>query len=414
MQKIQHFFQVTLWKPSEEIQQKTFVIRYFFNYLKIATLSLNGFIKDLGILRASALTLYTLLSIVPVIAMCFGIAKGFGFEKTLELYLLEQVPEQDTMILQLISMAKNMLDTTKGGLVAGFGVVILFWTVIKVISNIEESFNHIWKIKKPRSPGRKISDYLSLMLFAPVLMIAANSINVIVQVQLTQLINAIALPGTLLALQLLSYLPIIILWVLFSFIFIFMPNTPVNYRSGFFAGVISGTIYYCVQTLYVSLQIGVSSYNAIYGSFAALPLFIIWLQIAWVIVLLGSELSYFHQNLAFHQFNSKFKHLSFIAQKSVALQIMQTIITQFKNPEQAPYTAETLSLECNAPITIIQQSLNDLVHCKLLIPIQHSINPSTAYTPSRSIDLLDDPSIIEALENNGESYTIVSTSLKSQ
>jgi len=417
MQKIQYFFKETLWQQQatpDATKQHSLFIHYLYNYLKIATLSLHGFIKDHGTLRASALTLYTLLSIVPVIAMCFGIAKGFGFEKTLELYLLEQVPDQDTMVLQLIDMARNMLDTTKGGLVAGFGVAILFWTVIKVISNIEESFNHIWKIEKSRSASRKVSDYLSLMLFAPVLMIVANSINVMVQVKLTQLIHAIALPGTLFALQLLSYLPIIILWGLFSFIFIFMPNTSVNYRSGFFAGIIAGTIYYSLQTLYVSLQVGVSSYNAIYGSFAALPLFLVWLQIAWVIVLFGSELSYFHQNLAFHQFNQKFKHLNFSSKKSVALQMMQHIISQFKTTEQPAYTAEALSLKCNTPISIIQRSLNDLVHCNLLITTQPSSDTSLAYIPSRSTDLLTPDLIIEALENNGESYTISATPLKTQ
>ena len=272
--KIIDYFHDGLWQSHKE-EKNSDIKKFALRYLKIFTLSANGFIKDHGNLRASALTLYTLLSIVPVIAMCFGVAKGFGFEKTLEQQLLEQVPDQDTMILQLIEMARNMLDSTKGGLVAGFGVVLLFWTVIKVISNIEESFNHIWNVQKPRTMGRKLSDYLSLMLLAPVLIIAASSISVFVQAQLTSLINEFALPGTITALHILSYLPMLILWLLFSFLFMFMPNTRVNYSSGIFAG----TVFYILQSLYVSLQIGVSSYNAIYGSFAALPLFLVWLQI---------------------------------------------------------------------------------------------------------------------------------------
>jgi membrane protein len=288
------YFREGLWLQKAEAEEHTLKTTLI-DYLKIFTLAAQAFIKDNGSLRASALTLYTFLSIVPVIAMLFGIAKGFGFETLLEQLLLEQAPEQDQFIEKLFDMAKHLLASTKGGVVAGFGVAILFWTVLKVISNIEESFNHIWKVQEPRTPGRKLSDYLSVMLLAPLLLIAASSISIYVQTQLASIIHAIALPGTIIVLKLLSYIPILILWGLFSFVFIFMPNTTVNYRSGLMAGMISGTVYYIVQSLYVSLQIGVTSYNAIYGSFAALPLFLVWLQITWIIVLIGSEISFFHQ-----------------------------------------------------------------------------------------------------------------------
>jgi membrane protein len=147
--------------------------------LKVAILSAQGFSRDLCPLRASALTLYSLLSIVPVIAMLFGIAKGFGFEKSLTERLTEQVPHQETTVIQLISFAQNLLDSTKGGVVAGIGIVVLFWTIISLIGNIEESFNYIWKIPRGRPLSRKFSDYLSLMLLAPIILIIANSISVV-------------------------------------------------------------------------------------------------------------------------------------------------------------------------------------------------------------------------------------------
>jgi len=404
--KLINFFNEELWQANSPDTSPSSFKTYSLHYLKIFTLSVKGFIKDHGTLRASALTLYTLLSIVPIIAMLFGVAKGFGFEKTLEQQILEQVPDQDTLILQLIDMAKTMLESTKGGLVAGFGIVILFWTVIKVIGNIEESFNHIWQVKKARPISRKLSDYLSLMLFAPVMLIAANSINVIVQIKLSELINAIALPGTIAALQLLAYLPILILWGLFSFLFMFMPNTKVNYQAGLFAGIISGTIYFIVQSLYVSLQIGVSSYNAIYGSFAALPLFLIWLQITWVIVLLGSELSFYYQNIELYQFNQKFKHLNFKSKKQLARYIMQAIIQQFSHPSENTYSAETLSLKLHIPLPIIKIILHDLVQCQLLAIVSNEEMPTNTYQPAYDIALLNDQVIEDALENLGENYTI--------
>ncbi|MEO1925657.1 MAG: YihY/virulence factor BrkB family protein [Gammaproteobacteria bacterium] len=400
-----NYFSDELWQKHTQTEENQ-LKRYALRYLKVFILSSQGFIKDHGSLRASALTLYTLLSIVPVFAMLFGIAKGFGFETILKNRLLEQVPEQNTMVLQLIEMAQNMLDSTKGGVVAGIGVVVLFFTVLKVISYIEDSFNHIWKVKKPRAIGRKLSDYLSMMLLAPLMIIAASSISVFVQTKLESLINSIALPGTVAALQLLSYLPILILWGLFSFIFIFMPNTTVSYRSGFFAGIISGTIYQAVLYVYVALQIGVSSYNAIYGSFAALPLFLVWLQITWVIVLFGSELSFFHQNIELYQFNQKYKNLNFSSKTKLAQHIMQTIITRFSQIDKKSYTPEQLSLELHIPISIVQLILNELVECQLLSTINNSDTQELSYQPARNISLISDELIAQSLNDNGESYAI--------
>lgn len=399
-----NYFREGLWQQDINTARSPFKL-YVLRYLKIFTLATQGFIKDHGNLRASALSLYTLLSIVPVIAMLFGIAKGFGFEVILEKRLLEQVPEQNAMLLQLIEMSKQMLLSTKGGIVAGFGVVVLFWSVLKVISNIEESFNHIWKVKKPRTLGRKLSDYLALMLLAPLLFILASSLNVFVQTQLESFINAISLPGTFVALQLLSYLPILIYWCLFIFIFIFMPNTSVNYRSGFFAGIIAGTVYQCVLYLYVSLQMGVSSYNAIYGSFAALPLFLIWLQVTWVIVLLGSEVCFFYQNIASYQFNQKFHKLNFKSKIALSQHIMQTIIDRFKCENKNAYSAEQLSLTLKIPISIVQFILDGLLECHLLITFEKNEN-ILSYQPAYDVSLLTKPHIEEALINSGESYTL--------
>ncbi|NOQ65072.1 MAG: YihY family inner membrane protein, partial [Methyloprofundus sp.] len=327
-----------------------------------------------------------------------------GFEETLRTKLLEQVPEQNDMVLRLIDMAQQMLDSAKGGVVAGFGLIVLFWSVLKVISNIEESFNQIWKVKKARSIGRKLSDYLSLMLLAPLLFILAGSIDVYVQTQLTSLINAIALPGTFFFLQLLNYLSIFIYWSLFSFVFIFMPNIKVNYLSGIFAGVIAGTIYQGLLTLYVSLQIGVSSYNAIYGSFAALPLFLIWLQITWFIVLFGSELSYFYQNIELYQFNQKFKTLNYASKIELSQLIMQTIISRFSEPDKPAYSAKQLSQQLELPITIAYNLLATLEAAQLLTVIDSDSLKEESYQPRCDVRLLSNEYIEQVLKHHGEAY----------
>jgi len=370
---------------------------------RILLLSIKGFEEDLCLLRASALTLYTLLSIVPIIAMLFGIAKGFGFETTLKQQLLAQIPKQDSMILQLIGFAENMLASTQGGVVAGIGVIVLFWTVIRVIGNIEESFNHIWKIKKNREFARKLSDYLSLMLLAPVLVIVSSSMTVFVTTQITGLIKKIHLlpEGTVTLLYLLNYSPIVIMSILFSFIFIFMPNKKVHINAGIIAGIITGVFYQIVQWGYLELQIGVSSYNAIYGSFTALPLFIIWLQLGWVFVLFGCEISFFIQYYEIYKYNENFLSLSFRLKKLISLRIMQLIIKRFIRAEKALNTTE-ISFKLALPISVVRSSLIALIKSKLVVELNSLSTSEGAFQPAQDVNYLTIYHVIEALEKQGE------------
>ena len=188
-----------------------------------------------------------------------------------------------------------------------------------------------------------------------------------------------------------------------------MPNIKVSYRSGLLAGIFSGTIYYIVQSLYVSLQIGVTSYNAIYGSFAALPLFLVWIQIAWIIVLFGSELSFFHQNIATYQYNQHAINLSFVSRTMLAQHIMHSIIARFKQANTLPYSAEQLSIKIQIPISILQALLNQLTECQLLSRIIDPDTQEASYQPAHDVNLLNDQAITEAIENHGDSYEIPKT-----
>ncbi|OYV18470.1 MAG: membrane protein [Methylococcaceae bacterium NSP1-1] len=373
--------------------------------LKIVTLSVQGFSSDLCPLRASALTLYSILSIVPVIAMLFGIAKGFGFETMLEQRLLEQAPDQDAMVLQLISFAQNLLESTKGGVVAGIGIVVLFWTIISVIGNIEESFNYIWKISTGRSISRKFSDYLSLMLLAPVLLIASGSITVFLDTKINWLITVIELPefGTWLVIKALSLSPLALMIALFTFTFIFMPNHKINYRAGIIAGIITGIMYYLLQGAYLSLQIGVSKYNAIYGSFAALPLFVVWLQTGWMIVLFGCEMAFFLQNYETYRNNNRFSDLSFSLKKVIALQITHLIIKNFIQLNN-PLTADEIATKLVIPIAIIQPVLSKLIVSHIIVEFKNQDEDDEVYQPAVDINILTIAYVINALEHCGQNH----------
>jgi len=153
---------------------------------------------------------------------------------------------------------------------------------------------------------------------------------------------------------------------LFTFTFIFMPNHKIDYRAGVIAGVITGILYHLLQWTYLSLQIGVSSYNAIYGSFAALPLFVVWLQTVWMIILLGCEVAFFLQNYEIYRNNNRFSDLSFSLQKVIALQTSHLIIKNFVHLGN-PLSAAEIATRLVIPIAFIQPVLSKLMASHIVV-----------------------------------------------
>ena len=327
-------------KPKKFIQEDIWRIRakglpplkaFGIRYLRILLAAASAFQEHRCQLRASALTFFTLLSIVPIIAMAFGIAKGFAFEKVLEEKILERFPGQEEVLLEVFGFANSMLANTKGGLIAGVGVILLFWAIIKVLGNIESSFNDIWSVKKERTLARKITDYLSVMLVAPVLLVLSSSVTVFIATQLAEITKRFDVLGILgpVVLLFLEITPFAIMWVLFAFLYIFMPNRHVNRKSGLVAGIIAGSVYVIVQLIYVKFQVGVAGYNAIYGSFAALPLFLTWLQLSWLIVLAGAEISCIHQNGRCLEYGPDARQASHYFRRLLALRIVNHMSRNF-------------------------------------------------------------------------------------
>lgn len=420
IEKILTFIKVDIWRlPLKKLPPaKSFLIKQ----LRIILLALRGFNEDKCNLRASALTFYSLLSIVPVAAMVFGIAKGFGFERLLERQLLEKMHGHEEVITNVIAFAQSLLENTKGGAIAGIGIAVLFWSIMKVLGNIELSFNEIWGIKTSRSMGRKFSDYLSIMLLCPVLLIISSSLTVFVASQVKMITTKIALLGAVSPFIFFSlkFLPYCTLWFLFTFIYIFMPNTKVTFKSGLLAGIVAGTIYQVVQWGYIAFQIGAAKYNAIYGSFAALPLFLIWVQVSWLVVLLGAEISFACQNVDTYEFEPDCLRISYSFKRLITLQVAHALVSSFHKGEKA-LTATDLSHILDVPIRLVRQILYELVESGVASEVKPEENKTVAYQPARDIDQLTIESVIEAIERRGsdtipiaktEQFQKISTSLR--
>jgi membrane protein len=398
--KVIHFMKKDIWKIRQKDlpPPKSFLLKT----LKVIVLSVRGVAEDRISLQASALTFFSVLSIVPVLAMAFGIAKGFGIEKGLQNMLLNALEGQEQVAVRVIQFAQGLLASVKGGLVAGTGLLILYYTVIKILSHIEKAFNDIWGIKKGRTVGRQITDYLSVLLIGTILFIMSSSVTVLITGGISLAVKKFVF------LQFLStgismvfrLLPVVALWVLFSFVYVFVPNTKVNLKSGALGGIIAGTIYYIFQWAYISLQIGIAKQNAVYGSFAALPLFFTWLQMSWIIVLFGGEISFAHQNVEMFEFEEECLGVSHTFKRLLSLRVAQLIIRRFTQGEKA-WTNEEISRELEIPIRLVNQILYELVSAGILSEVMMEQQKCTAYEPARDPDTLTVKSVIEALERRG-------------
>ena len=397
------FVTVDIWRI--RLEDLPFGKSFLIKQLRIFILTVRGFDEDKCFFRASSLTFYSLLSVVPVMAMLFGIAKGFGYEKVLQKKLSEfvaQIPGQEEVLSKVIGYAESLLQSTRGDVMTGVGLVLLFWSVVKVLSHIEASLNDIWEIKEPRSWGRKFSDYLAVMMIGPVLVVASSSATVFLASQITLLTEKIGLAGVfapLISLGL-KLSPYVLIWILFTVIYVLMPNTKVSFKAGFTAGMIAGTIFQIVQWAYITFQIGVTGYNAIYGSFAALPLFLMWLQISWWVVLFGAELSFAHQNVHTYEYEPDSLKVSSAFKKVLTLHIAHLLVKTFASGDR-PLTDVEICARLKIPIRLVHNILYDLVQSRIVTETRTRAEQEFGYQPARDINTLTIKFVIDAIDQNG-------------
>ena len=394
------FFTTGLWKRPLGGLSRGQVL--YLKSLRVVVLSLKGFIANNGALRASALTFYSLLGIVPVLAIAFGIATGFGLKDRLRGQLLEGFAGQEEVIGRVIDFADKLLESTKGGLVAGVGVLVLFWTVIKVFGHIEEAFNVIWEAREKRPIGKRFSTYLTIMLIAPVVVIISGGLTIFISAQVTTIIERVGFLGHFapVVFLILKLLPYVLIWLLLAFLYITMPNTEVRFKPGFLGAVVAGTIYQSVQWVYITFQIGLAKYNAIYGSFAALPMFLVWLNLSWLIVLFGAELSYAIQNVEGYDLDPMVRKASLSTRRRLSLLIAHLVVKAFVRGE-GPVEVKEISKKLGLPSRLTTGLVGELVEARILSESGGTHKRELSYQPALAPESITIGSVLDALDSRG-------------
>lgn len=394
------FLNTGIWLIPEKglSRSKAFSIRA----LKVLLLAIRGYRRDQCAMKASALTFYSVLSVVPVIAVFFGIAKGFGFDKKLQAQFLANFSSQPYALLKVFEFSDSMFQKTKVGVIAGIGGALLFWSVVKVLGHIDDSFNEIWKVEKPRTIARKCIHYLFITIVCLIIVIMASTLTLTMASQLKFIAGKLSQWGLPPApiLVLLKIIPFVLIWVLFAFVLIYMPNTKVRLKSGIVAAVAAGTAYHVTQWVYISFQIGVAKANVFYGSFAALPLFLVWIQLSWLIVLMGSEISFAAQNVDTHGVPKGFEKVSPHNKKILSLLIAHLVLRNFSAGEK-PLTPSRIANALGIPSLLVHRILADFSSAGFFSAMKTEEGEEATYQPTRDIRGITVKTVLDALERSG-------------
>lgn len=320
--------------------------------IKVANLSVRSFLdRDLQT-KSMSLTYSTVLAIVPAIALLLAIGRGFGLQDVLEQNLYHSFPAQKQIITFSLSFVDSYLKEVSSGVFVGVGIIFLLWTLISLLSNIESAFNSIWGVTRDRSFFQKVTDYIAICLMVPILLICSSGVSIFLSATtqdnlhfqfLTPLVNVV-----------LEALPVVFAWLAFSLSFCLIPYTRVQFRYAAISGAICAVIFQILQLLFVNGTIYVSRYNAIYGSFAFLPLLLIWLQLSWLILLLGCVLTYSFQNIYVFNFIGNLKKMSHTYKQKVTIIVAAVIARRF-HEGLPPINRPGLSRDYGLPIRVVER-----------------------------------------------------------
>jgi len=356
------------------------------NIIKTINLSVRSFLDRNLQSQAAAMTFKTLLAIVPALALIFAIGKGFGFQNGLQSQLFSYFPAQKLALEKAFIFVDSYIRSSGEGLFVGIGVVFLLYTLISLLGSVEDSFNLIWGIKHGRTIGRKLTDYTAILLILPVLLICSSGITVF-----TSTILHIVLPSEIFSPvipYIVDFVGILLGWLFFTGTYMLVPNTRVKFKNAFIAGMIAGTAYFILQWLFVSGQIYVTRYNAIYGSFAFLPLLLLWLQMVWLITLAGGVLCYASQSIFEFSFSNEIAKISLDYRSKILIGVMLITVKQRENGLK-PIDEQQIAMRYGLPISLVTNAVNDLTEVGLLNRViinDNNQRPSGAITPAIDTD----------------------------
>lgn len=397
LQQIKHFFNTTLW---QELPAGSHVLwRGVMQSLRVVYIVIRELMTGELNLRAMSLVFTTLISLVPLIAVAFSVLKAFGIHNQIEPALLGLLAPLGERGADITANIIGFVENVKVGVLGSVGVAMLFYTIIALVKKVENAFNFVWRVKRPRTLARRFTDYLSVIMIGPVLVftglaVAATALNA----DIVQQLQGIEPFGTLIiwAGKVVPYLMII---VAFTFLYTFIPNTKVQIKAALIGATVAGVLWVMLGTVFASFVVSSSNYTAIYSSFAILFFFMIWLYLAWFILLVGSQVAFYIQHPKLVQVGGHHEALSPRMQEQEGLKLMTVIAQQFQQ-EKPALTVMDLERETGLTADNIMVLVDGLEQGGFLLEVEGS---TPAYVPARDTANMAVDQVLACLRTAGES-----------
>lgn len=391
------FIRSEMWRLYES--EVTGVKGFFVRVLQVLYITIVEFVSGMVSQKASSLTYTTLLSMVPLLVVFLSVATGFGLQESVQRQLFGYFPAQQQELTQAFNFAEVYLTQIQSSVFIGIGVVILLYAVSLLLMNIESVFNTIWHISKARSLPTRILAYLATFLVVPIVVSLSAGLNVA-----NSFFSSVEIMGANISLTpitsfMTNVVPYLVWIVLFTVLYLIVPNTRVRFIPALISGTVAGIAFQLFQLLYISGQIWVSKYNSIYGSFAAIPLLMLFTNFSWIICLFGAQLCYSIQNVRNYAFKSESQLVSRRYRDFTAIVLMKMICRGYAR-ESIVYDSDQLSKVTGLPIVVVDDTLSRLVSAELLVTHAEPKN-RTVFRPAIDVNILTVRRVLTAMDRLG-------------
>ena len=368
--------------------------------LKTIVLAIKGFNQNDINMRANSLTFSMMFAIVPIMALIIAIARGFGFENIIEDWLNESFLSSYNIVPTIMGFVNRYLETAQGGAFLGIGLVILLWAVYSFFRNVESSMNKIWEVEQSRSIVRQFANYLTILIMVPILIVLSSGVSIFFSTHTGEM--TLSAHFSKLHEILLKSIPWLSTCLMLTLLYWIVPNTKVRAASAIAPGLLIGSIVYLLQSLSVYLIMFLSRTSIVYGTFAAIPLLLTWLQWTCLLILTGAELSYSIQNKEKLDFAAETVRMSRRYKDYLTLYICQQIIQRFEKG-LTPLTANEIAQADNLPVRNINNLLSRLTEVKILSKVMPENElEEVRYQPAMDINKITVGLVISYIEQQGE------------
>ena len=378
LQKIREFIQYDLWRQSH-IDIHAPKKRWLYRFLQTIILVARGFKDQVLVVRANSLSFALLFAFIPMMALIYAIARGFGFEEIVKNTISSSFLAEANIAPVLLEWIERYLETAREGLFLGIGLIVLIWAVYAFFNMLENSFNSIWNVKQSRSFGRRMTNYVMTLLLVPVLVVVTSGISIFLNS--TEVLASVLDAIVPIRKFMLRLIPFLATAGVFTWIFIAIPNTKVKFSSAIIPGILMGLLYQVVQALSMYLVVLFTRMSIVYGAFSAIPLVLIWLHITCWLLLVGAELAFAIQNNDLFAYEKDLETMSRRYKDYVMLYLLSVIIRRFEAGEQ-PQTIQQMAAENQLPIRLVQQLLSRMEDANIIRRIYIEDEEEQSFVPA--------------------------------